>query len=91
MCNGLKMCLMKPKDLLGAAPFDRMIKFRMRRFDRNKGKPSDYLNVYFTDNHPSITQPTEKELTTKSIIESAGGDGTRIKIPKRKLDNLGCI
>ena len=61
----------------------------MRRFDKSKSKPSGYLNIDFNDNQLSIIQPVQRLLTTKHVVESARGDSTRLKTPKRKLDNLG--
>ena len=87
--HGLNSFLLKPEELNGEALLDHMIKFRKTHGTENSTSPSMYLAIDVNATHASFLNPRITDLNQRSIIECAGGDGARMKLAKRRLDNLG--
>ena len=54
-------------------------------------KPSSYLGIDVSDVQMSVIQPSEEELTQGRIMKETVGTGAKLKLVKRKLDNLEYI
>ena len=76
-------------ELKGKDLFYHMIKHRGR--DVVTSKPSSYLGIDVSDVQMSVMQPSEEELTQGWIMKETVGTGAKLKLVKRKLDNLGYI
>ena len=81
--------MLKPPELKGVELFEYMIKYRGTHVGRSK--PSPYLGIYVSDLQQGLIQPTEEELTQGRIMRESVGMGAKLKLVKRKLDNLGYI
>ena len=81
--------MLKPPELKGVELFEHMIKYRGTHVGRSK--PSPYLGIYVSDLQQGLIQPTEEELTQGRIMRESVGMGAKLKLVKRKLDNLGYI
>ena len=85
--DGLDSFMLKPDGMKGNALLDHMIRFRNR--NANDSKPSGFLAIDISEAQASIINSSLKDLTQKSIIDCVGAKGARLKLVKRKLDNLG--
>jgi hypothetical protein len=54
-------------------------------------KPSDFLDVEYTQEQLNIIKPTDQDLTAGEILRSAGKAGKYRKLPQRRLNTLGEI
>ena len=91
--HGLNSFLLKPEELKGEALLNHMIKFRKTHGTENarslSTSPSMYLAIDVDATQASLLNPCAMDLNQRAIIECAGGDGARLKLAKRRLDNLG--
>ena len=77
----------------GQALLDHMIKSRKRNNKKgdNKTKVSSYLAVDINEEQKQILNLTIRDITQGAIIACASRADARLKLAKRKLDNLGYI
>ena len=88
--HGLNSFLLKPEELKGEALLNHMIKFRKTHGTENAStSPSMYLAIDVDATQASLLNPCMMDLNQRAIISCAGGDGARLKLAKRRLDNLG--
>jgi ribosomal protein L12E/L44/L45/RPP1/RPP2 len=66
-----------------------MVEFRVRHSGQER--PSSSLGVEMTEEQVTILAPTMQDLTVRSILKDAGGEGATKKLAQRKLNNAGAI
>ena len=85
--------LLKPKGIKCEALLDHMMKFRKRNNKKgdNKTKVLSYLAADINKEQEKILNPTIRDITQDAIFACASWADTRLKLPKRKLNNLRYI
>jgi hypothetical protein len=84
---GLASFQLKPDGLKGNALFDHMVRFRATHGDALAPSYIDNLSA----DHMAIINPTQEDLTVRSILRDAVGSGATKKLAQRKLNNSGAI
>ena len=89
--DGLSMFQLTPQGLKGIKLFKHMIQMRHRTSLTQQVEPSGFLDCEIKDDQREVLDPSSHDLTHGQIMKQAGGKGARLKVAKRKLDNLGYV
>ena len=89
----LKSFTRVPNGMVGLELLAHQAKFRNRWAVKGGAalKPSDYLDLEYTDEQMNVVKPSDADLRAGAILQSAGMVGPSRKMPQRRLNTYGEI
>jgi hypothetical protein len=89
--SGLSSFLIKPKELVGGDLIRHMVQKRLNDPMIKSHEPRVYLDLSCSKEKIQYLAPGKKDLRKSIIMRFPHGDGAKMKLATRKLDNLAYI